>query len=253
MDVRLITWTPSPELLVAAAARLCYRDISATAILHDLSPEEIDHLLDVILSSGHLSVVEHITFTFSIDGVSRVLTHQLVRHRVGVAFSQQSQRYATVRTAGYITPRTIQDTDDLAAQTTAHMEAGMQLYKALLDAGVPNEDARYVLPQAVATRLVMTANLRALIQMYRLDACFRSQWEMRTLIQSCKRELRRISPRLASELKIKCFAQGYCDEAKMCEELDGRMPRRDTLLSGYEQFTKTDYKRLAQSVGEEQE
>lgn len=252
MDVRLITWTPSPELLAAAAARLCYQDVSAVDLLKNFSPEEVDHLLDVILSSGHLSVVEHISFTFAIDGVSRVLTHQLVRHRVGVAFSQQSQRYATVREAECVVPHSIRADDELAVKVNVAMQAAMELYKRLLDAGVPNEDARYVLPQAIATRLVMTANLHALIQMYRLDACLRSQWEMRRLINALKREIRHISPRLARELKIKCFAQGYCDEARMCHELDGRMPRRDALFRGYELYTKSYYEQLAASVGEEE-
>jgi thymidylate synthase (FAD) len=251
MNVELIAWTPNPELLAAAAARLCYEDISATNILHSLSGDDVDHLLDAILSSGHLSVVEHITFTFAIDGVSRVLTHQLVRHRVGVAFSQQSQRYARVTGANCIMPRSIQSDPRHAAEAIAIMEAATKLYKQLLDAGVPNEDARYVLPQAIETRLVMTANLRALMQMYRLDACLRSQWEMRYLVNSMKREIRRVSPRLASELKIKCFSQGYCDEAVMCRELESRMPRRDALLHGYEQYTQTFYQQLAVSIGEE--
>jgi len=108
-----------------------------------------------------------------------------------------------------------------------------------------------VLPQAVATRLVMTVNLRALIQIYRLDACLRSQWEMRHLVNAMKREIRRISPRLAGGLKIKCFAQGYCDEAVMCRELDGRMPRKDALFHAYEQYNHSYYRQLAVSIGEE--
>lgn len=251
MNVELITWTPNPELLAAAAARLCYEDISAVNILHDLSADDVEHLLDIILSSGHLSVLEHITFTFAIDGVSRVLTHQLVRHRVGVAFSQQSQRYAQVTGASCIMPRSIQTNPRYAAEAMAMMDAATKLYKQLLDTGVPKEDARYILPQAIETRLVMTANFRALLQMYRLDACLRSQWEMRYLVNSMKREIRRVSPRLASELKIKCFLQGYCDEANMCRELEGRMPRKDALLHGYEQYTQADYQQLAVSIGEE--
>ena len=251
MDVRLVTWTPSPELLAAAAARLCYQDISAVDLMRDLSAQEIDHLLNVILSSGHLSVVEHITFTFAIDGVSRVLTHQLVRHRVGVAFSQQSQRYASLAAADCVVPRSIRTNNQLATDVETAMQAGMDLYRQLVQAGVPPEDARYVLPQAVTTRLVMTVNLRALIQIYRLDACLRSQWEMRQLVNAMKREVRRISPRLASELRIKCFAQGYCDEAVMCHELNGRMPRRDALFRAYEQYNQSHYRELAVSIGEE--
>jgi len=123
MDVRLVTWTPSPELLAAAAARLCYRDVSAVDLMRDLSAGDVDHLLNVILSSGHLSVVEHISFTFAIDGVSRVLTHQLVRHRVGVAYSQQSQRYASVDAADCVVPRSIRTNEQFAPEADAAMQA----------------------------------------------------------------------------------------------------------------------------------
>ncbi len=190
-------------------------------------------------------------FTFSIDGVSRVLTHQLVRHRVGVAYSQQSQRYAGVEEADCVVPRSIRSDEQLAVEVNIVIQTAMDLYRRLMAAGVPNEDARYVLPQAVATRLVMTVNLRALMQMYRLDACLRSQWEMRHLVNAMKREIRRISPRLASELKIKCFAQGYCDEATMCHELPGGMPRKYALFHAYQQYSQTYYRELAVSIGEE--
>ena len=93
MEVKLVTYTPAPELVMAASARLCYRDISAMEILQNLQQEEIDKLLHTVITSGHHSVLEHVTFTFAIDDVSRVLTHQIVRHRVGIAYSQQSQRY----------------------------------------------------------------------------------------------------------------------------------------------------------------
>lgn len=252
MHVELVSWTPKPELLAAAAARLCYRDVSAVELLRNLSQPEIDHLLDVILSSGHLSVVEHINFTFAVDGVSRVLTHQLVRHRVGIAFSQQSQRYASVDDAEIVVPRSVGATPELAAEFLAVARAAMGLYRRMLELGIPNEDARFALPQAVATRLVMTVNLRELMHIYRLDACLRSQWEMRALVNAMKREIRRVSPRLAGELKIKCFAQGYCDEAVMCSQLDGKMPRKQAIFHGYQEYTQNYYHDLAVSVGEEE-
>lgn len=252
MNVELLSWTPSPELLVAAAARLCYRDVSAVNLMQDLTAEDVDHLLDVVLSSGHLSVVEHVSFCFAVDGVSRVLTHQLVRHRVGVAFSQQSQRFVNVRDAGYIVPRSVSMRAELDERFRAVADAAIAAYRDLVDAGVPNEDARFVLPQAIATRLVMSVNLRELIHMYRLDACLRSQWEMRHLVNLMKREIRRVSPRLAHELKIKCFAQGYCDETVMCKELESRMPRKSDLLHGFEEHTRTFYQELAVSIGEEE-
>lgn len=251
MHVQLLSWTPNPELLAASAARLCYRDVSAINIRDGLSAEDVEHLLELVLSSGHLSVVEHISFTFAIDGISRVLSHQLVRHRVGIAFSQQSQRYATVREAGHVTPRTVQQMPMLAEEFESLVAASVDLYGRLLDAGVPNEDARFVLPQAIATRLVMTVNMREMMHIYSIDACLRSQWEMRQLMVRIKREVRSVSPRLAGELKIKCFAQGYCDEARMCSELEGKMPRKDDMFASYERRSKIFYERLAGLVGEE--
>jgi len=251
MEVRLISWTPDPEVLSAAAARQCYSDVSATSILRELTTSDVERLLRRVLSSGHLSVVEHVTFTFAIDGVSRVLTHQLVRHRVGVAFSQQSQRYSTVGDPDLIVPRSMRPNEGLTRRVASVLSAATALYHDLLGLGIAAEDARYVLPQAISTRLVMTANLRALINMYRLDACFRSQWEMRELMRACKREIGTVSQRLASELKIKCFAQGYCDEASMCSELKERMPRRDAIIGEDAALTRNYYARLASSVGEE--
>lgn len=250
MEVKLISYTPDPELLCAAAARLCYSDISAIDILNNLKPDEIEHLLDIIISSGHHSVIEHIAFTFAIDGVSRVLTHQLVRHRVGIAFSQQSQRYASIDNSGYITPRTVAVNVALKKEYDELMSQCFSFYKKLQEHNVPKEDARFVLPEATATRLVMTVNMRQLIHMYNINACFRSQWEFRQLMYKIKQEVRKVTPRLARELKIKCFAMGYCDEATMCKELEGKMPRKEDVFEGYEQYTQQFYEDLAAQVGE---
>jgi thymidylate synthase (FAD) len=250
VDVQLISYTPDPEVLAAAAARLCYRDTSAADIMRDLRSEEIDHLLDITISSGHHSVIEHISFTFAIDGVSRVLTHQLVRHRVGIAFSQQSQRYASLAGAEWVTPRSIGSDPARLAAFDALMQQSFRLYVRFRGEGVPLEDARFLLPQGVSTRIVMTANLRQLIHMYSINACFRSQWEFRWLMQAIKREMRRVTPRLARELKIKCFASGYCDEAHMCDELSGRMPRKGD-LARLDEGAPLRYEQLAESVGEQ--
>ncbi|MGV3615301.1 MAG: FAD-dependent thymidylate synthase [Fimbriimonas sp.] len=252
MEVTLVSWTPDPETLCAAAARLCYRDISAREILQSLTREEIDHLLDVTIRSGHHSVLEHVTFTFAIDGISRVLSHQLVRHRTGIAFSQQSQRYAGVGNAGFVVPKTIEDSPEFGARFVSLMDTCFLLYREMEVSGIPKEDCRFALPQAAMTRLVMTCNLRQLIHMYRTDACLRSQWEIRQLMTSIKQAIRKVSPRLASELKIKCFAVGFCDEEEMCVALKSRMPHRNDPLAGGAKPYET-YWRLAQSIGEEPE
>ncbi len=246
MLVTLLQFTPEPELLMAAAARLCYRDVSASELVERLERSEVERLLDVVLSSGHLSVAEHIVFTFGIDGVSRVLTHQLVRHRVGTAFSQQSQRYTSVANAEYVTPPAIAAHKELAEEYAALLEAASKFYEKCGQEGVPKEDARFALPQAVQTRLVFTVNLRELIHLYAYDACLRSQWELRQLAVRMRAAVREVSPRLAQELRIKCFQHGYCEEAHMCEELSGKMPRKADWMRGG--MRPVDYVSLEQSI-----
>ncbi len=228
MEVKLVTYTPNPELLSAAAARLCYRDIGAEEILDTLSELEIDRLLNIIIPSGHHSILEHVTFTFAIDGVSRVLTHQLVRHRVGIAFSQQSQRYTRLKNFDYVLPGSI--TGGLSKRFSVLMNECVSLYQEMWEQGIPKEDARFILPQAISTRLVMTANMRQLIHMYEINACFRSQWEFRKLMRLIKFEVKTVSQRFASEMVVKCFATGYCNETYICDELKETMPRKGDVL-----------------------
>lgn len=229
MKVQLISYTPNPELLIAGAARLCYRDISAIDIMRNLEDCDVESLLDRIISSGHHSVLEHVNFTFALDEVSRVLTHQLVRHRVGIAYSQQSQRYTKlindVNGTGFVCPATIANSA-LEKEVRDLFQGSLNLYAKLLKSGVPKEDARYVLSQAIHTRMVMTVNARQLIHMYAINACFRSQWEFRDLMNALRREVKTVSPRLAKEMKIKCIAMGYCNEASPCKELGDKMPRK---------------------------
>jgi thymidylate synthase (FAD) len=228
LKVQLMTYTPAPELIIAAAARLCYRDVSAINLMGSLEQAEIERLLDTVISSGHNSVLEHVTFMFAIDGISRVTTHQLVRSRVGIAFSQQSQRYTKVGSTDHVIPRTIED----AGLAGGYIDLALKcqdFYKRAIEAGVPKEDARYVLVQGIETRIVMTVNMSKLIQMYGLNACFRSQWEYRELMNKVRTEVTKVSPRLAHELVIKCFKHGYCDETYICKELNGKMPQRGDL------------------------
>ena len=224
MKVQLISYTPNPELLIAGAARLCYRDISAVEVMKEIH-KDVDSLLGRVISSGHHSVLEHVTFSFALDEVSRVLTHQLVRHRVGIAYSQQSQRYTHLDATGFVVPKSI-EISPLKFKARIAMHESLALYEELVTAGVPKEDARYVLPQAIQTRMVMTVNARQLIHMYAINACFRSQWEFRDSMNALRREVKTVSPRLAKEMKIKCIAMGYCNEASPCKELGDKMPRK---------------------------
>ena len=177
MLVQLLTSTPDPEQVVAAAARLCYSDASIAELLGQ-APEQADRLLGKIMELGHFSVLEHASFTFGIEGISRSCSHQLVRHRIA-SFSQQSQRYVSHdQPFSVVTPATIGEDQELLARFNAHMQGTHELYRDLMNAGVPAEDARFVLPNAAATKLVMTMNARELHHFFGLRCCRRSQWEI---------------------------------------------------------------------------
>ena len=148
-----------------------------------------------VIESGHGSTIEHVVFTFAISGVSRTLSHQLVRHRAGVAFDQQSQRYVKFKGAATMLPHSIAEGDpDLRERYEEQVDGALGLYGELLGAGVPGEDARFVFPNATRTNLVMTTNLRALIHMSGLRLCTMAQWEIRRLFQLIRHEIFAVSP-----------------------------------------------------------
>src|SRR5512139_2006178 len=144
MRVQLLTHTPDPEQVVTAAARLCYSDASISQLL-ECAPEQAARLLRKVLDLGHLSVLEHASFTFGIEGISRACSHQLVRHRIA-SYSQQSQRYVSHQAPfEAVVPESVAARPELAARFSEHLAATHELYRALLVAGVPAEDARFVL------------------------------------------------------------------------------------------------------------
>ena len=213
--VSLISYTPDPERTIAAAARVSASPVGATEIMKQLTPQAVDRLLTRLLTSGHLSTFEHASFTFAIEGISRVTSHQLVRHRIA-SFTQQSQRYVSLKEADYITPVTISARPELEAKYHDMARDCHRLYLEMLEAGIPAEDARYVLTSAMETRLVMTMNARELLHACSLRLCLRAQWEIVELFELIKAEVERVAPRLGAELKPKCYRLGYCDEAESC-------------------------------------
>lgn len=213
--VSLISYTPDPERTIAAAARVSASPVGATEIMKQLTPQAVDRLLTRLLTSGHLSTFEHASFTFAIEGISRVTSHQLVRHRIA-SFTQQSQRYVSLKEADYITPATISARPELEAKYHDMARDCHRLYLEMLESGIPAEDARYVLPSAIETRLVMTMNARELLHACSLRLCLRAQWEIVELFELIKAEVERVAPRLGAELKPKCYRLGYCDEAESC-------------------------------------
>ena len=230
--------------LIYTACRTCYseldpQEIFRRAVAGEVDPAKQQKLIQGVIESGHGSTIEHIVFTFGISGVSRTLSHQLVRHRAGVAFDQQSQRYVTFKGASTMLPASIEDADEevLAAYRGA-VEGSMDVYGDLVSAGIPAEDARFVFPNATRTNLVMTTNLRALIHMSGLRLCTMAQWEIRRLFQLIRHEIFQVSPFLGSFLAPKCVALGYCDEMGNRDEHCPIRPHKDNVLAAWAEKAK---------------
>jgi thymidylate synthase (FAD) len=225
--------------LVYTACRTCYselepQEIFRRAVEGEVAPASMQRLISNVIESGHGSTIEHIVFTFALSGVSRTLSHQLVRHRAGVAFDQQSQRYVKYKGAATMLPATIAEGDEgLRARYEEQVGGALGLYAALVEAGVPGEDARFVFPNATRTNLVMTTNLRALIHMSGLRLCTMAQWEIRRLFQLIRHEVFGVSPFLGSFLAPKCVALGYCDEFNNRDEHCPIRPHKDNVLAAW--------------------
>jgi thymidylate synthase (FAD) len=230
--------------LIYTACRTCYSELTPEDIFDRATTGRIDQakmqkLISGVIESGHGSTIEHVVFTFGISGVSRTLSHQLVRHRAGVAFDQQSQRYVTFKGASTMLPATIQDADpDLREAYEEQIAGSMDLYGQLVGAGIPGEDARFVFPNATRTNLVMTTNLRALIHMSGLRLCTMAQWEIRRLFQLIRHEIFQVSPFLGSFLAPKCVALGYCDEMGNRDEHCPIRPHKDNVLGAWAEKSK---------------
>lgn len=221
MKVTLLRYTPDPERTVAAAARLCYSPSGAEALL-DMDPAEVRRLIDLLRQRGHDSPFEHASFTFAVDGVSRACSHQLVRHRLA-SYSQQSQRWVKGDAAWHVVPPSVARVPEAARLFADLLTRSGEVYRALTAMGIPREDARYVLPNAVATRLVVTMNARELLHVFRLRCCQRAQWEIRALAYLMLKECRKAAPILFEKAGPACQVDGVCpEEWPECPRYPGR-------------------------------
>lgn len=223
MSVKLISKPQNILKTVYTACRTCYSALSPEEINASADDEEkMLKLIERVISSGHYSTIEHIQLSFAISNISRACTHQLVRHR-HMSFSQKSQRY--VKEKGefdYIIPTQIAANAELKEKFEKHMQEVAQLYQEFVESGIKAEDARAILPNATASSMVASLNLRELIHLANLRLCTRAQLEIRTLIKKMCDEVIKEEPWLKSHLVPKCERLGYCDEDKSC----GRMPQR---------------------------
>lgn len=214
MNVELLQYPENPERAVATAARLCYAPVGAAELMETMPPERVKSVLSTIMKSGHFSTLEHVSYTFAVDGVSRALTHQLVRHRLA-SFNQQSQRYVKFSDGvETVKPHTVEENEEASRVFDEAIEVVIEGYQKLLDMGIPAEDARYLLPNAAETKIVITMNIRELLHFFSLRCCNRAQWEIREMAHKMLELVRPTAPYIFMDAGAPCI-RGDCPEGKM--------------------------------------
>ncbi|NLW56830.1 MAG: FAD-dependent thymidylate synthase [Firmicutes bacterium] len=214
MKVTLLSFTPEPDRVVATAARLCYSPRTAEELWGELTLEKQKEFLAKLWSYGHYSPFEHVTFTFALSGVSRALSHQLVRHRIA-SYAQRSQRYINETDFPVVIPPTIQSDVQAEAEFTTVIRQIREGYKKLVALGIPKEDARYLLPNACATQLLMSMNARSLFNFLSLRCCRRAQWEIRELAWEIRRQVLEVAPLIFAQTGPPCLVKGKCPEGPL--------------------------------------
>jgi thymidylate synthase (FAD) len=237
MKVKLMRYTPDGEKLIASAAKLCYSSVGVSEIEEALDESKVESFLNLLVKLGHESPIEHISFTFGVEGVSRTLTHQLVRHRIG-SYSQQSQRYVKLDQFEYIIPPHIKSDIEAEKIFIKSMQESQKAYDSLgeilynkhytkyIDSGLTQkeaknkaekeaiEDARYVFPNACESKIVVTMNARSLMNFFSLRTCNRAQWEIRSLAIEMLKEVKKVYPNLFKTSGPGCL-RGACPEGVM--------------------------------------
>jgi len=257
MKVKLIQVTQNLIDVMWTAARTCYSAKSPVEMWDDIElitdkqeqKEKHWNLVKRVLDSGHQSVAENISFTFAIEGISRACSHQLVRHRAGIVFSQQSQRYVEIKeslqelrdirehggaakTAGIVEKYFVPNQDGMSGLKYAELDCLIEYRRLIEEEGTAPEDARAILPNATKTNITMSINLRELMHISNLRLCSRAQTEIRQLFQEIKKEVKAFDERLASLLVPSCEVHGFCTEHQCC----GRKPKLEEVLEGYERY-----------------
>jgi thymidylate synthase (FAD) len=223
--ITLVRYTENPDELIASAAKLCYA--TDTSDILEQEPAESEKFVAMLRRLGHLSPIEHASFTFYLEGVSRALTHQLVRHRLA-SYSQRSQRYVAHEEFDYVVPPQIEgkqvEDGGKAVDAVAYFDETMKIiaerYKKLNEAlgrksESSNEDARYVLPNACETKIFVTMNARELLHFIEERTCSRAQWEIRGVANRMLEILKEKSPAVFDGCGPKCVRLGHCPEGKM--------------------------------------
>ena len=183
LNVKLLDCSKNIEQTIAAAIRQCYSKLSARDLFIKISPDKRKQLINQVINSGHTSTIEHGLFTFTIEGISRVTSHQLVRHRIA-SYSQQSQRYVKFDDEDsffIIVPPKIFARKNILKKYMEFMKSDYEFYSYLATEGIEPEDARYVLPNSCETKIVVSMNPRGLYNFFKERLCLRAQWEIRAM------------------------------------------------------------------------
>ena len=195
MQVELLALTPDPETVIEQAGRTCHMS-------HDrMKPGSSAKFIRMLVSKGHLSVLEHAYATFRITGISRAATHQMVRHRL-CSFAQRSQRYVRERASGVVIPDSVRKNPEAMTVYTGSLEASKQAYEDLLKCGIPKEDARFVMPNAITSDIVLSANFRQLRHIIAVRGAREAQWEVRALAIEILRIIKEHAPNVFFDLGI---------------------------------------------------
>jgi thymidylate synthase (FAD) len=255
IQVTLISHSEDPLRSLYMAYRTCYSQLTPQQVLARIGDDRITEaqmkqFIEERLKTGHASPLEQVWFEFGISGVSRAFSHQFVRHRVGISFEQQSQRYVTYKEGEF--PYTIPETVKKAGMADKMTElfgevAG--LYEEMVAAGVPAEDARFLLPNATNTNFKITVNFASLLHICDLRLCTRAQWEFRKVAALMRSEVMKVVPELGRYLQPKCGEHrlGYCDESEKDWEACpiGRVrPHKDVLFRIYDSYRKGELQPL---------
>jgi len=221
LEVVLIDYARDPLTKLYGAYRTCYTPKTPPEVWAEIregkiTPEAIRAFIRERLKTGHASPLEQVVFWFGISGVSRALSHQFVRHRIGISFEQQSQRYVKYRQERleYVTPRSWEKTPGMREEYDRLMAEVTRVYQLALQKGIPAEDARFVLPNATPTNFQVMVNFQELLHIADLRLCWRAQWEIRHMVAQMRREVLRVVPELGGQIQPKCGEKrmGYCDE-----------------------------------------
>lgn len=229
--VKLISYTPNPEKVIATAAKLCYSSSDVEHLMEGLTDEKVESFLNMLFNLGHESPIEHATFTFAIEGISRACSLQLVRHRIA-SYSQKSQRYVNEGGFDYIIPPSIAKHPYLKTMFETEMNHIQNKYDYLRSCLVTeimndeciskeaaekraNEDARFLLPNACETKIIVTMNIRSLFNFFKERCCNRAQWEIREMAMQMWHLCMEVSPVIFQHAGPECITKGKCPEGKM--------------------------------------